>query len=100
MELTGYYRRFVKNYGKIVALLTHLLKKDGFRWTEAATLAMNELKKAMKEVPTLALPNFKEMLVLETDASRFGLEAVLSQKGRPIAFFSKALGEKGWFKSV
>ena len=47
LGLAGYYRRFIKEYGTIAAPLTQLLRKDGFRWTEAATAAFDGLKKAL-----------------------------------------------------
>ena len=76
--MTGYYHRFVKNYGKIVAPLTKLLKKNEFEWSEEATQAVNLLKTAMKEVPILSLPDFNEPFVLETDASETRVGAVMS----------------------
>lgn len=47
-------------------------------WTQEALLAVQKLKDAMQQVPILALPDFTEPFVVETDASRVGVGAVLS----------------------
>jgi hypothetical protein len=48
----------------------------------------------------LALPNFSLPFILETDASGSGLGFVLMQQGRPIAFYSEALGPKASSQST
>lgn len=39
----------------------------------------------------LALPNFHKQFVIETNAYKYGIGAILQQDGHPIAFISKAL---------
>ena len=56
LGLTGYYRRFIHNYGVIAAPLTALLKREALQWTSAATEAFDALKRALTMAPVLQLP--------------------------------------------
>jgi len=67
LGLTGFYRKFFKNYATIALPLTSLLHKDSF----------------------ISLPNFTKPIVLETDTSGLAMGAVLMQDSHLIAFFSK-----------
>jgi hypothetical protein len=46
------------------------------------------------EAPVLALPDFAKPLLIEIDASKLGIGAVLMQNHHLIAFVSKSLGPK------
>ena len=50
-----------------------LLKKDGFTWSDKAKKALERLKKAMSEVPTLSLHDFTKSLILKTNANSSGV---------------------------
>ena len=59
LGLTCYYRKFVKNYGKITTPLTTLLKNNSFTWSTPTTAQdFQTLKMAMCTTPILALTNF------------------------------------------
>ncbi|KAG8363657.1 hypothetical protein BUALT_Bualt19G0045300 [Buddleja alternifolia] len=89
-----------RGYGNLAKPLTDLLKKDAFKWNETSHAAFVELKSAMTSAPVLAMPDFDEDFIIETDASGRGIGAVLLQKGKPIAFMSKALSQRNLALSV
>jgi hypothetical protein len=52
------------------------------------------LKEALVYSAVLAIPNFQQESMVETDASGKGIGVVLMQQGHPIAYLSKALSNK------
>ncbi|XP_041439585.1 uncharacterized protein LOC121400486 [Xenopus laevis] len=95
----GYYRKFIANYSTIAKPLTDLTSRKCSRtivWTPECESAMNTLKQALANSPVLAAPDFSRRFLLQTDASNFGLGAVLSQvnghgEEHPIAYLSRKL---------
>ncbi|GJU29316.1 peroxidase 64 [Tanacetum coccineum] len=87
LGLTGYYRRFVRNYGMIARSLTALTKKDGFVWSTETLTAFHKLKQALMSTMVLRLPDFSKDFTVECDASSEGAGAILSQEDHPVAYF-------------
>lgn len=76
------------------------MKKNSFGWNDDTEVVFNRLKLAMISAPLLALPNFSEEFVIETDASDYGVGEVLLQAGKPIAFMNKALSGQNLLLSI
>jgi RNase H-like domain found in reverse transcriptase len=82
LGFTGYYWYFIKDYSKIawpLLQLTHLTTP--WQWKEEEQAAFETLQQAMIDKPVLRQPNFTRPFFLLTDASAYGVGAILSQEG-------------------
>jgi hypothetical protein len=84
LGLTGFYRYFVSKYSEIARPLLDLTKKEiVWDWGPRQQRAFDELKDRMCSAPVLIQPDFNKKFFLQTDASLYGIGAVLSQEGGP-----------------
>lgn len=97
LGFANYYRKFLKNFGKIATPLTNLTRKDAtFTWEENAQQAFDEIKDLILSEPVLKMFDPTRPVELETDSSDFALGAQIGQRddeGRlhPVAFYSHKL---------
>ena len=108
--LAGHYRRFIKGFANIACPLYNVLGKEvkmgPVDLPPKAQEAVAILKGKVQSAPVLVFPNFEKPFLLEMDASKEGLGAVLSQKQsegwyHPVAFGSRSLtpAEKNYHSS-
>jgi hypothetical protein len=92
LGLTGFYRRFVKDFSTIAALRNELTKMGvPFSWGTWQENAFDMLKDKLTHAPLLQLPDFNKTFELESDASGIGLGGVLLQERKHVAYFSEKL---------
>ena len=108
--LAGHYRRFIKGFTNIAHPLYDVLGKEvkmgPVDLPPETREAVNVLKGKVQSAPILVFPNFDQPFLLEMDASKEGLGAVLSQKQsdghyHPVTFgsCSLTLSEKNYHSS-
>lgn len=106
LGLSGYYRRFIKDYAMLAKPLTILLRgEEGHisknKSAKIKIVLKNEGKDAFNKIKNslmsddviLSYPDFTKEFHLTTDASNYAIGAVLSQDKKPIAFISRTLNK-------
>ena len=110
LGFVNHYRRFIKGYSKIARPLQQYTSGDlskeksmSITLTPEAIQAFRTLRDACIQAPVLAFADYTKPFILDTDASKEALGAVLSQKQedgttRPVAYGSRTTtaGEKNY----
>jgi RNase H-like domain found in reverse transcriptase/Reverse transcriptase (RNA-dependent DNA polymerase)/Integrase zinc binding domain len=90
--LVNYYRDMWAHRSHVLAPLTSLTSSETkWEWTENQQLAFDKVKAIVGRQVMLAFPDFSLPFHINTDASHHQLGAVISQNGKPIAFYSRKL---------
>ncbi|GBG86550.1 hypothetical protein CBR_g41613 [Chara braunii] len=99
LGMCGYYRNFVKNYSTVASPLTDLTRLDTpWDWSDECEGVFKRLKHALMNHEVLMVPDPQKPFIVTTDASQYGIGAVLAQqdgkKLRPIEYMSKKMPSK------
>ncbi len=80
LGLASFYRRFIPHFSDISRPLTNLTKKEvKFVWTQTCQKAFEILKEKLITAPILTQFDDRLSVILYTDASNYGLGALLCQ---------------------
>ena len=92
LGLINYLNRFSPILADLTAPLRALCKKDTiYSWESAQQTAFNAIKKEITDAPVLAYFDVKKTSIIQADASKKGLGAVLLQDGKPVIYASRSL---------
>ena len=81
----GFYRRFIKDFSKIVHPLCKLFEKEcKFYFDESSLKAFGEFKEKLVSAPIIILQDWSKPFEVMCDASVVALGVVLGQRGDKI----------------
>ena len=92
LGLAGIYRKFIKDFAKILAPLTRLTKKNlTFSWGIDCEDDLEWLKRALTTASISTLPDGNKVFTVYTDTCGTGLGAILMQEGRVVCYGGRQL---------
>lgn len=92
----SWYRRFIPEFASTISPITALLKKSRkFVWTQECEESFQKIKECLISAPVLNCPDYSLPFEVQTDASAFGVAAVLTQPhpdgDRVVCYLSRSL---------
>ncbi|POM81556.1 Retrovirus Polyprotein [Phytophthora palmivora] len=90
--LVNYYRDVWPQRAHLMAPLTQLTSKlVPWTWTAEHQAAFDKLKASIQRSTLLHYPDYEQPFEIFTDASSYQLGGIVSQAGKPLAFYSRKL---------
>ena len=91
LGMVTYYRDMWPSRSHVLAPLTDLLKTKTFEWGSRQDEAFHAMRSLLCTDALLVFPDHNIPFDVETDASDYQLGAVIKQRGRPVAYYSRKL---------
>ena len=88
--MINFYRDMWQKRSELLAPLTSLTSKNvKYEWKDEHQRCFEDIKRVIGNEVLLGYPDFNAPFEIRTDASKLQIGAVISQKGKPIDFYSR-----------
>ena len=88
--MINFYRDMRQKRSELLAQLNSLTSKNvKYNWKNEHQKCFDAIKRVIGREVLLAYPEFNALFEIHTDASKLQIFAVISQKVKPIAFYSR-----------
>jgi hypothetical protein len=94
LVLSNVYRKFTLGLAHIASDLNQVTKgggRENFMWGLSQHQSFDDLKKLLCSSPMISLPDLQQPFEIETDASNYVADIVLTQHKQPMAYHSETL---------
>lgn len=89
--IINWFRPYIKNLSEKMKSITDKTKKGKFKWTDQDSETIKTIYEEIKQGFKLSYPDFTKDFIIESDASDYGIGAVLLQENKIIGIFSAKL---------